>query len=56
MLVLDKKPRFSSSLTSPNNSVNINVEGLNPFFVTGFCDAESCFFLSFFKDKGRKTG
>jgi hypothetical protein len=29
---------------------------LNPGFVTGFCDAEACFSLAFFKNKARKFG
>lgn len=29
---------------------------LNPWFVTGFCDGESCFSLAFFTNKARKFG
>jgi hypothetical protein len=52
-----QRARFSSGPTYSNkNSENRSVERLNPFLVTGFSDAESCFFLSLFKDNGRKTG
>ena len=29
---------------------------INPWFLTGFLDAESCFFIGLFKDSKRKTG
>jgi len=34
----------------------LNVAVLNPYFVTGFSDAEGCFAIGLTKDSKRKTG
>lgn len=45
-------PKFYS--TSALNNVSSNT--LNPYFVTGFCDGESTFYLGISKSSARKTG
>lgn len=46
---------FSKKLNTKNFS-NFNNKNLNPWFVTGFCDGESSFSVSIYKNKKLNTG
>jgi hypothetical protein len=38
------------------STTKINMNSLHPNFITGFSDAESCFYIQFIKDNTYKTG
>jgi hypothetical protein len=53
-LLLPPLSCIRASSTSANNNKNAKI--LNPFFVTGFSDGESCFYTKITKRKGYFTG
>ncbi len=54
--VLSKQLNFTKTFSSlaPRPSAQVQNTKLNPWFVTGFCDAEACFSVSIYVDKRTK--
>lgn len=52
----NNKRSFSTSSERHNSNNNESTVSLNPWFLTGFADAESCFTLSIFKDSSKALG
>nr|QBM09613.1 hypothetical protein [Dactylella sp.] len=49
---------FNKSLTNSRgiSSISLNQESLHPYFITGFSDGESYFYISVYKFKSMRTG
>lgn len=53
---VNNKRYFSTSSERPIYNNNESIVPLNPWFLTGFADAESCFILSISKDSSKALG